>query len=138
MCALQGQSLLCRGLWCISSATCALPVDVLLPILYPAQVPLADCTDRAHHAAPGLQIAVRCVNVPCLVAEVSKDDMDLGDEDLDAGAWGDPDLDIVAGEPADANGIAEIDNENGEDVEDAEGGWEMEVCMLGIWLDHRP
>ena len=62
------------------------------------------------------------------VAEVSKDDVDLGDEDLDAGAWGDPDLDIDAGEPGEAKGVAEMDHEEGEHGEEAEGGWEMEVC----------
>ena len=68
----------------------------------------------------------------CLGAEVSKDDIDLGDEDLDAGAWGDPGLDIEAGEPGEANGVAEMDHEDGEPGEEAEGGWEMEVrtCLL--------
>lgn len=59
------------------------------------------------------------------VAEVSKDDVDLGDEELDPGAWGDPDLDL---EPGEANGVAEMDHEEGEPGEEAEGGWEMEVC----------
>lgn len=77
------------------------------------------------------------------VAEVSKDDVDLGDEDLDAGAWGDPDLDIEPGEPGEANGVAEMDHEEGEQGEEAEGGWEMEVrssllavacpCEYGVW-----
>ena len=61
-------------------------------------------------------------------AEVSKDDVELGDEDLDAGAWGDPDLDLEPGVPGEANGVADIDHEEGEEAEDGEeGGWEMEV-----------
>ena len=63
--------------------------------------------------------------------------MELGDEDLDAGAWGDPDLDIEAGEPGE-NGIAEdMDNGDGEGDEDGEGGWEMEVFLqaLGCSVD---
>ena len=51
----------------------------------------------------------------------------MGDEDLDAGAWGDPDLDIEAGEPGEANGVAEMDHEAGEPGEEAEGVLEMDV-----------
>ncbi len=68
------------------------------------------------------------------VAEVSKDDVDLGDEELDPGAWGDPDLDLEAGEPGEANGVAEMDHEEGEQGEEAEGGWEMEVCSRLLTL----
>ena len=68
------------------------------------------------------------------VAEVSKDDVDLGDEELDPGAWGDPDLDLEPGEPGEANGVAEMDHEEGEQGEEAEGGWEMEVCSCLLTL----
>ena len=61
-------------------------------------------------------------------AEVTRDDVELGDEDLDAGAWGDPDLDLDAGEPGEANGTMDADHEEAEEGEEGEGGWEMEVC----------
>ena len=74
----------------------------------------------------------------CALAEVTRDDVELGDEDLDAGAWGDPDLDLDVGEPGEANGAMDVDHEEAEEGEDAEGGWEMEVCTLELsplpWL----
>ena len=79
------------------------------------------------YSAPHDRSSANATNLWCPAAEISKDDIDLGDEDLDAGAWGDPGLDIEAGEPGE-NGVAEMDHEEGEEGEEAEGGWEMEVC----------
>ena len=67
-------------------------------------------------------------NAGCACAEVTRDDVELGDEDLDAGAWGDPDLDLDVGEPGEANGNMDADHEEAEEGEEGEGGWEMEVC----------
>ncbi|CAK0784913.1 hypothetical protein CVIRNUC_008118 [Coccomyxa viridis] len=62
--------------------------------------------------------------------EVTRDDVELGDEDLDAGAWGDPDLDLDVGEPGEANGAMDADHEEAEEGEEGEGGWEMEDLEL--------
>ena len=68
--------------------------------------------------------------------------MELGDEDLDAGAWGDPDLDLDVGEPGEANGAVDADHEEAEEGEEGEGGWEMEVCTAQSfslsWLQSAP
>lgn len=64
-------------------------------------------------------------------AEASKGDVELEDEDIDAGAWGDPDLDLEPHAIGEANGEAE-DYEGGEgdgEEGDDEGGWEMEVRL---------
>lgn len=55
--------------------------------------------------------------------------MELEDEDLDAGAWGDPDLDLEPHADGEENGEADYDRADGdaEDGNDDEGGWEMEV-----------
>ncbi len=77
-------------------------------------------------------------------AEASKGDVELEDEDIDAGAWGDPDLDLDPHADGEANGEAE-DYEPGEgdgEEGDDEGGWEMEVhvnpiCQVAarLWVD---
>ena len=82
-------------------------------------------TDGHRQAAlRQLSSAIVC----CACAEVTRDDVELGDEDLDAGAWGDPDLDLDVGEPGEANGAMDADHEEAEEGEEGEGGWEMEVC----------
>ena len=83
-------------------------------------------TDGHRHAALR---QLSSANVCCLCAEVTRDDVELGDEDLDAGAWGDPDLDLDVGEPGEANGAMDADHEEAEEGEEGEGGWEMEVCF---------
>lgn len=82
-------------------------------------------TVAMEHASLGQLLSA---DVCCRCAEVSKDDVELGDEDLDAGAWGDPDLDLDVGESGEANGNMDADHEEAENGEDGEGGWEMEVC----------
>ena len=59
-------------------------------------------------------------------AGAAADDAPLGEEELEAGAWGEAELDL--GEDG-ADGAAEpfADGEGREEGEDGEGGWEMEV-----------
>jgi hypothetical protein len=66
-------------------------------------------------------------------AEAAKGDVELEDEDLDAGAWGEPDLDLAAPD-ADVNGDGAHADESGLGGEPGEGeeggeegGWDMEA-----------
>lgn len=62
--------------------------------------------------------------------------MELDDEDLDAGAWGDPDLDLDLRDNGDANGDIGLDHdaEGGKHAEGGseEGGWDMEVTNVAF------
>ena len=54
--------------------------------------------------------------------------VDLGEEELDVAAWGEPELDLDAEE----NGVDEDGLEVPEGAADEEGGWEMEVLSLAL------
>eukprot|EP00884_Botryococcus_braunii_P010188 jgi/Botrbrau1/19170/Bobra.0077s0079.1 len=56
--------------------------------------------------------------------------MELEDEDLEATAWGDPDLDLAGDGEVDADMLDLAVPGGGEDDEDGEGGWEMEDLEL--------
>ncbi|CAL8462821.1 g2355 [Coccomyxa elongata] len=64
--------------------------------------------------------------------EAGKGDVELEDDDLDAGAWGDPDLDLEPHADGEANGEVDYERPEGEpeEGEDDEGGWEMEDLEL--------
>jgi hypothetical protein len=51
----------------------------------------------------------------------------LDDEDLEATAWGEPDLNLGGDEDADALDIDGMEGGAGDGEDDGEGGWEMEV-----------
>ena len=68
------------------------------------------------------------------VTGAAADDAPLGDEELEAGAWGDAELDLGE-DGGDGAGEPFADAEGREEGEDGEGGWEMEVrrkCMLSV------
>ena len=58
--------------------------------------------------------------------------IEVGDEELDVAAWGEPDLDLAAnGEEPGADLLDEDGHvETGLEGADEEGGWEMEVRAL--------
>ncbi len=77
----------------------------------------------------GYRVSMQAVTAIIYGAEAGKGDVELEDDDLDAGAWGDPDLDLEPHADGEANGEADYERPEGEpeEGEDDEGGWEMEV-----------
>lgn len=70
---------------------------------------------------------------PKRVAGPAGEDATLAEEELEAGAWGEAELDL--GEDGEGGAAAEpfADADGDEEGEEGEGGWEMEVRLQGSW-----